>query len=258
MTETCSASWLSTYRIKNMPVPGLFTPALIKNIPPGGGSSGIATSLSYLAHAESSTYQYTYTFTSMSFGTADTDRWIIVGVGSLYQNFHAGIDSVTVGGITATAISSFVHQDTGTNDIVVQFFAAKVPTGTSGTVVVNITSSGNTHYYCGVGLWRLIASDATNVLDTTADSDGGYIADISANTESGGCLAAIGFCRNSLSWTWSGATENYDIDIASGEYWTGATNTSTSAGTPSTVTATNADTTPSNLVAVSVSWGALN
>ena len=68
-----------------------------------------------------------HTYTGLSFGAADASRFIIVGVcgGTTLTN-------VTIGGVTATAVGNI----SGTG-----IFIAALPTGTTGTVVVTLSSA---------------------------------------------------------------------------------------------------------------------
>ena len=75
-----------------------------------------------------------YTFTSVNFGTANTNRRIYIAVSWINGSTPRPISSATIGGITATLFTSYstVGSEPG-----VQFIAANVPTGTSGSVIIN-------------------------------------------------------------------------------------------------------------------------
>jgi hypothetical protein len=72
----------------------------------------------------------TYTLTSIPFGTATSDRLIVVMVNG-HRAATRTVTSATIGGVTAT-----IHMNHGTSVTQLAIFSAVVPTGTSGTVVI--------------------------------------------------------------------------------------------------------------------------
>lgn len=107
-----------------------------------------------------------YTFSSVSFGAAASNRSIVVGIGAGRSSSGArNINSVTIGGVTATIAA---EQDspaaTGSNVAGIAF--AKVPTDTSGDIVVTFNG---TMARCGIGVWSV--TDLGPVLDTGGDAD---------------------------------------------------------------------------------------
>lgn len=105
--------------------------------------------LAYQAVSLDTVARTTYTFSSISFGTAAADRLIVVQV---YVD-NGSASSVTIGGVTATQIRSAT--DGSANHY---FFAATVPTGTSGSIVVN---GANTPGSAGIIVWTLYGVNAT-------------------------------------------------------------------------------------------------
>jgi len=211
---------------------------------------GVSFDLSYLTSATSSADQTTYTFSSQSFGTADTDRYIVVGVGFVSRNEPQTISSVTIGGVAATALTARSEQDEGTWSSVAQFWIAAVPSGTTGDVVVALNAQASA---CGVGLWRLITDDITphDTATDTADT-----ISVNVNVQDGGGVCAIAMCRNGSTTTWTGVTEDFDTDAQTGEYFTGGSHTATSNETPRTVSGNN-DGATASMAGCAVSFAAI-
>lgn len=91
--------------------------------------------IAYTARISSATDASTYTFNSVDFGTADNMREVYV-VFSYSASTTRTVSSVTIGGVTATAVVASAFTTTGT-----AMYMAKVPTGATGTIVIN--TSGN-------------------------------------------------------------------------------------------------------------------
>lgn len=89
----------------------------------------------------------TRTLTGVSFGAAAADRYIFLAFGT-YNNGSAWNSSVTIGGVSATLIAK---QRNGTANGNSEIWAALVPTGTTGTIV--ITTVANQAYFPG-GVFR--------------------------------------------------------------------------------------------------------
>lgn len=187
------------------------------------------------------------TFNSSPFGAvapANSVRYIAVGVSGA-QSGPITITGVTIGGITATAIV----QRSVTN-IPCGIFYAAVPTGTTGTIFIQFN---NTTVTCGVVIVRLLNPALPGgFANASADHSSGVL-NLNLNIPGGGFAMAIAATQNGSSTTWTGLTEQLDVDQNTGEFLTGATGGSP--GTPATVTATNATTTPTAFQGVAASWG---
>lgn len=138
---------------------------------------------------------------TVTFGDPAANRSIIVGIGGQADNnITRSVASVTIGGVTASEIV-----DSGGFNVEnrVYIFAADVPSGTSGDVVV--TWSG-AMFNSGIGVWR-----ATNISLTPHDT----LTDI-ANPLTGTInIPADGICvahaySNGGPFSWTGLTEDYD------------------------------------------------
>lgn len=110
---------------------------------------------SFVSNTSSSSGNSNYTFSGLSLGAEASNRYIIVGVSGVSGASGSVPDFVTVNGIIATALvtnaPSTIHNG---------IYIAYVPSGTTGTVVVDYSSVA---VRVGVVLWR-----ATELISTTA------------------------------------------------------------------------------------------
>jgi hypothetical protein len=106
------------------------------------------------------------TYTGKSFGAAAASRQIIVAIGWRSSSGVASpgpaCSGVTIGGVTASLVVASA-QGTASSDFGAEIWAASVPTGTTGNIVVNYTTApGN-----GVsGQGRLVISVYSLILST--------------------------------------------------------------------------------------------
>lgn len=199
----------------------------------------------YVTGATNSANQNSYTFSAQSLGTADSARIVIVGVASRQGTAGITISSLTVAGVSASQLVSNV----GTPDSsITAIWAAAVPTGTTGDVVV--TFSSGTQVSCHIGIWRMLRSSST-AFDT-----GGGIGNNPSDTiniPAGGAACAVAYSAGaSPTTTWTGLTERFDnvVDTQTG---TGASSSFSTTQTGLTVQATF---TSNGFEAMSVaSWG---
>ena len=171
-------------------------------------------SVTFQASAENTTTAIEYTFSSIDFGTAAANRYIIVGVSMKKQD--AGDDitntTVTIGGVSATRIKTQAASDTTTTPVV-SLYIANVPTGTSGDVYVNI---GTFVVDIGIGVWR-----TTGISATPTDTDGSSADDPTVNLDvlAGGIIVGVVINTTALTTaSWSGLTESYDDQIGAITY----------------------------------------
>jgi hypothetical protein len=158
------------------------------------------TTVTYQAFASSNSALQTYSFASQAFGTASTDRVIIVYVAA--EN-SGTISSATIGGISATIL---VQQTSGA--VTAGIIAAAVPTGTTGTVAVTMAGTATS---CGVGIW---SSTGLSGAVATATGSNANLDALTLNVDSGGFV--IAGCINNddeRDATWAGATEVFDDGI---------------------------------------------
>lgn len=166
---------------------------------PTGTTSGINT------HDNSSV-----TFSSFAFGAAAAGRQIVVGIAQTEPTGTVpSITSVTIGGVTATQL--FSYQSAGAQGAVA-IYAAAVPSGTSGNIVVNYSDSMKT---TSVFLWRVTGADISAPHDTATDYNSDPLT-ASIDCEAGGAIFAIFGSRDSTSGSWSGVDDLEHSAILSG------------------------------------------
>ncbi len=186
----------------------------------------------------SSTNASSYTFSSKSFGAADSDRIMIAVYG--HRNSSAvAVDSVTIGGVTATPIS---ERTFGSN--ILGFYGAAVPTGTSGDVVVTLAS---TVLRAGMSLYAVTGTTLDGIFDGAWDTEdtSDSFADLDVSCPAGCAIIGAGFTTLSGSpntWTWTGLTEDFDSgDIETSTIMGTAHDEFASAQDPITTIAATAD-----------------
>ena len=130
--------------------------------PSAGGGAG--TVLTYQNnYAQEGNNQNPVTFSNADFGTEASDRYIIVGYTT--RNDSRTINSVTIGGISATILVQQRDNNT-TSGLAI----AAVPTGTSGDVVVTLNGNADAHY---LGVWSATGlASATPVATATSSGNG--------------------------------------------------------------------------------------
>ena len=180
----------------------------------GGGE---IASLSYRANYSDTTDASTYTFTSADIGTATNRSLVVVAI----HAFGNAVTSVTIGGVSATRT---VRE--GANAIV-ELWQASGVSGTTGNIVVNI-SGGSTR--CLVGVYALY-----NLRNNTVVSSGNTLA-ISGSSLSrtlntivdGVLIGAATANASGRTYTWTGASENYDTVLEAAQSYSAASTTTTS------------------------------
>lgn len=157
----------------------------------------------------------TQNVTGRSFGTAASDRHILVAVATSQP-----ITGCTIGGVTGTEIV----KSTGGDDMDTTIYIASVTSGTSGTIVVTMSgSAGELHTRGGLGVYAMYggsatASDTFTTISTTdpmsqdIDIPAGGVAIAITHMNKGGGIPAL---------TWSGFTEDYELTTANASQTSG-------------------------------------
>ena len=192
----------------------------------GFGAGRVAATISQEDAAGSASNLTEYTFSGMSLGTIADDRIIVVGVCGFVTSDT--IDSVTVGGISATTI---IEQAVA--DGFLELWQALVPTGTTGDVVITF-SDGVAN--CAAVTHAIYGATQT-VFDTGSDTTD-QLSDTLA-IPSGGVAVGTAFSANgaSASFVWGGLTEDVEQQAgAENTFITGASIASATKETALTVT----------------------
>jgi len=183
-----------------------------------------------------------------NFGTAGLIVVMVQG-----DNDNSGtIDNVTIGGVVATQAQLNSYNIGGSNRLVHGIYY-RVVTGTTGTVKVNFTTAQNeyglsvftiTNYNSSTPTYTFGAGSAatTSLSETTTSLSAGSVG-------VAGLMNSIASGRN---FTWTNATERFDIDYSTGAEGTGADFTQATAGTR-TITVSGLGNTGSNVFQI-VTW----
>lgn len=189
----------------------------------------MASRPTWLSSHSSGTDGSSVTFSSVGLGDADAARSIIVAVGARKASPSATLSSATIGGVSA----AILHQTTRDGNTVA-IIAADVPTGTTGDVVLNWSTTVLRHF---AAVYRTVeADDIATAFDFEA---GSAISNptLDINAPAGGFLVAAGVNANTNTHTWSGATKD-DDEAVENTTLTAASEEFASAATGHTVTLT--------------------
>lgn len=211
-------------------------------INPYSFASDNITAFSFLQGTSSTANASTYTFTSVNFGTADSNRRIVVGV-ALRSGGGISISSATIGGVSATILA----QNNAVGDLV-GYITASVPTGTDGTVEI-VLSTGAARI--AIATYRVVSNSPL----TLADSDGNSTSaststTLSIDAQNGIVLAAATANSGSVVLSFSGiATTDSNVGLEGFSNFAFASERTTATATQ-TVTANRSSST--NTVAIGV------
>jgi hypothetical protein len=223
----------------------------IINISPPGSISPVSGSfITFNTIAVSGT---SFNHANLSFGAADSHRAIVVSVHTNSLTAANFADNVTIGGVTATMI---VQRDVdaagSTSNEFTEIWKADVPAGSSGNVLVQLSSSAT---FCTVGVWSVIS------LNTSAKFSGSNLVNNGTETVitapsatipnlGYGIVALTSIGAGSISYTPTNYTEDFDTVPASARAATAGEFTSTA-----TLTCTANSTITGGAALVWASWG---
>lgn len=178
---------------------GMFMPMLMRRPP---------LEVSFLQFQKSTVDTTSYSFPNVSFGEPASSRRILLAI---HSNFEGrALNSVTIAGIAAT-----VHLNSAPNSPAgVAWASAIIPSGQSGTVVVNLNSTG---VRCAIAAYLILneQSNAPYAVNSSATTAG----NVSVDCPSGG---AVFFAQNSQSTSSRNPTtitKNYDENVENPNFW---------------------------------------
>ena len=185
---------------------------------------------SYLGNTPDPANATEYTFSSESFGAADAGRYIVATVSARKSGGATTLASVTIGGVSATIVEQINNTASHCNNAAIAI--AKVPTGTSGDIVV---TWNDPMVRCTLGVYRLVGIDSPTPADssTSTANDPTYALDVPA----GGAAIGVALTADANSCTWSGLTEDFDGTLETYVTYTGASGAFESEQTDLTCTA---------------------
>jgi hypothetical protein len=147
-------------------------------------ASGVTKSLAFEESRADTTSQSTYTFAAVDIGAASSSRHVIVTVGVSDDSDTGTISSATIGGIAATVV---VQAQSGNGDSLAAVLIAPVPTGTTATVVINLTQTADE---CVIGSYSA-GGVSTTALDTDSDTGSSGVTDTMGAVTGGFCVGII-------------------------------------------------------------------
>lgn len=175
----------------------------------------------------------TATYENMALGAAPAAgerRFIVLACGAFHSTGKdAQINSATVDGVSATLIARASQNNATSGSAGVAIFWLEVPTGTTATTitVVHNTSLG---YECGLSIYRLVTGPAGPALPV-GYTDTGRPLDFTIANGFPSFAVGVAMNRNGSLHTWTGLTENVDVDTSSNDVFSTASKQFTSAGT---------------------------
>lgn len=186
-------------------------------IGPSAAAGGI--DFAFLQESESTANATEYTYSAEPLGDVAADRIIIVSVATRKGGAAAFVSSCTIGGVTAT--KSVEARDDGNT---VAIFAAIVPTGATGNIVVTMSVATAR---CTIGIWRATGMTATahdNATDFAGDRD------VTVSTEADGFAIAAYTNYTGAAPSWTGVASDFYVLTESVQRCAGGSAT-TSSGT---------------------------
>lgn len=204
----------------------------------GGVGNLSITNLAQTDTAQSASKQTTYTFSAVDIGTSDPNRIVVVCIAALLPN-NVRFSSATIAS-GATSIDANALNDGASVEAISTIVSRNVSSGTTADVGVTFTSTAT---FCGIIVYSFVSPNgAANVVDTYAESGSSTglqnVSDTITTVDGG---AVIG-CRvnNNTSTSWTGLSEDVEIDLRTDEWFSGASasTTSTSLAWTSNATAT--------------------
>jgi len=195
---------------------------------------------SYTAQASSSSNASSFTFSSLSFGTADATRVLAVTVSTGWNGAIGSISSVTAGGVSLSKQIGAEGISSGIENFRAEIWSGAVPSGTSGSVVVTLSTATGNNRGCAVTVHRLVGDVQTSASSTAfEDNDSGSAVtyNVNVNTKADGYLVGGVGAFQATSFAWTGATERMDLSTINLRHGAASFSTTTDQ-TPRTVSAT--------------------
>lgn len=177
----------------------------------GFGDSPQLTTATFLSSSTDTVDRTNYTFT-INLGPDDPLRYIVVAAHGVH-NAAATLNGVSIAGVSGTQIKNIVA---GTTRIAA-LYAAIVPSGATGDIVLNFSTSIGR---AGYGAWSLLSSggDATSPYSsggTTALSGGDLTLNLATPSNGVAIAAVLQFATaGPVASSWSGVSEDYDTSYS--------------------------------------------
>jgi len=181
--------------------------------------AGGKPTLNYRDHAYTITPSgsSSHTASGLSFGPAVGARYIVAAIGFTASS---NLSSVTIGGVAATIL---VTAAANTRTAIA---IAKVPTGTSGSVVI----TGTSLIASGISVYSLSYIRSASATDTASDSSGPTIS-LTTDADARGVIVATVASLITGTGSWSNATVDFNTNTGSTFVHTSASYVATAAVT---------------------------
>jgi hypothetical protein len=199
---------------------------------------------SYLQSSNINLQQTVYTYTSQNFGAVDSSRMIVVAV--MATATVTAISSCTIGGVSATKIKEQVSTVSGHYQLAT-IYAAMVPSGTTGDVVVNFSQN---QYGCAISVYRITGRTTASAYATAGVSSVSPY-NTTINIPGPGFVIACNSVNSaSASTVWSaGVSQNYDVVNAAQRFGSASASYASSV-TSQSISASNSGGTDAGALAV--------
>lgn len=195
-----------------------------------------------VTHAENTGNLSTYTFTNAAPLSATDGDWLVC------IGFRGGappaINSVTAKGQACTVRG--VH-NSSTNKVAI--YSVHLTAAAAGDIVVTLAAAVDR---CGIGVVEIVGAGSLVPTDTDQVS-GTDPATVTLTVPVNGAAIGLVLAPTATSYTWTGMTEAFDVDIESGVIFSMATLVTEPGG--NIVMSADAATSPLNQVALFLAWG---
>lgn len=168
-----------------------------------GAGGGGSTVNAFIGATESTLDASTYTFTDHAIGTAHANRVVVVGVVFFDAVDNNTIDTVTIGGSSATEAANTAPTGSSQGDAqVCAIFYRAVAAGTTATIVVNSTGTATS---CGIAVWAIYPASSTPIdADaTSSNTSATSVTNTSLSIVTGGVACVIHNHNNSGTTTFA-------------------------------------------------------
>jgi len=184
------------------------------------------------------------TYSGVSFGTASSDRYIVVLATGRHTSTFT--QTATIGGIFATEVATLLNSTASFHRISV--FIAAVPTGTTGSVVLNFSNSIVRNMISVFSVTGIDGLTPFATASSTANPASGTITIPADGIAIAGTYNILGGA-----YTWSNLTERHDDVLSTINYWSAASDEFATLQTSRVITATAAGS-PIQPVGIFASW----
>lgn len=211
----------------------------------GAGEESVVT-LVHTENVEDITNLTTFTFSSADLSIAGADRKIVVGISANGTTGSArSVSSMTINGVSASLVVA--HQNTTESQYVSEMWAADVPTGATGDIVITWNAA---MLRCGIGVYAIYGAGSSAY--DTGSSSANPMTD-TLNIPAKGVAIGEASEANWATFGWTNLTEDFDVIIESSASHTGASAAFATLQSALSITCTQSvDSRPSLVIA---SWG---